>query len=586
MVGGADPPCQGHALGVPSYGMFISSHYLRRFAVVVALAAALCMPWLARPFHTRGEPREALVAQAMLVTGNWISPPAYDGAVPSKPPFSHWLISLASLPSGEVTELTSRLPSALAVVLFSGAFFWFLVRRLSLSAATGASLILLASSEWFRSASTCRVDTLLATSLAGALLALYRWWESHYRGIPWFAIVLTSCAALTKGPVGIVLPLGLFSLFCWVRVGFRGRGLVGIALRAAMVSVPVVAIASVWYLLGYLERGEAFIEKIRYENFERFTSAMADEPHKHSMFYLVGMLAVGLLPWSLCFVTQMAPQRFLTCWRGQRCGENLSRWWRERSPLHQYSWIVSFGIVLFFCIPSSKRSVYLLPAYPFLAIILEGGLRRVELNYPQIFNRVSLFLIWALGAILVAALVVCIVPVAGVKLDIDSLWQSMTMSKLVATALLCGLLGIVLRSTVTELVGQPLERLAIVVVTVVFVVSFFVYDVVAWQLSPKRWVRSGAIQRELHAEPVPRLFSYGSEAYGASFYLKLPFARATPGDVPDGSLVFVEQGKLAEFKAKVAPQVEEILRYSSGLSAPKRDIVVGKVLPRSLSQNQ
>jgi 4-amino-4-deoxy-L-arabinose transferase-like glycosyltransferase len=104
--------------------MSTSSSTLRSFYFVVVLAIALSVPWLGRSFHTRGEPREALVAQAMLATGNWISPPAYDGAVPSKPPFSHWLIALSSLPSGKVTETTSRLPSAVAFVLFSAAFFF------------------------------------------------------------------------------------------------------------------------------------------------------------------------------------------------------------------------------------------------------------------------------------------------------------------------------------------------------------------------------------------------------------------------------------------------------------------------------
>jgi 4-amino-4-deoxy-L-arabinose transferase-like glycosyltransferase len=544
------------------------------------------MPWLARPFHTRGEPREALVAQAMLLTGNWISPPAYDGDVPSKPPFSHWLISLASLPGGEVTELTSRLPSALAVVLFSGAFFCFLVRRLPLSAATGASLVLLASSEWFRSASTCRVDTLLATSMAGALLSLYCWWEREYRRVPWLAIALTACAALTKGPVGIVLPLGLFSLFCWMRCGFRIRMLPGIAVRAAAICIPVVAITSVWYLLGYYERGEEFLEKIRYENFERFTSSMADEPHKHSVLYLLGMLVVGVLPWSLCVLPLVSPRRLRAWWPERPCVANLSSWWQGQSPLHQFSWIVSLGIILFFCIPEGKRSVYLLPAYPFLAIVLEGGLRRVEQSHPQLFNRLSQGLLSALVVLAVVVAVFFTVPVAGMRLDTRAFLESMTLSKLLSAGVLCGLLSTVLWSTVKEIVAQPLERLALVIISAIFVGSFFGYDVVAWHLSPKRWVSTSVLQHELQAEPRPRLFSYGNATYGASFYLRIPFSLVTEDGVPDGSVVFLEQGKLADFKTKVAPRFQELMRYSSGISAPKRDIVVVKVLNRSQSHDQ
>jgi hypothetical protein len=43
---------------------------------------------------------------------------------------------------------------------------------------------------------------------------------------------------------------------------------------------------------------------------------------------------------------------------------------------------------------------------------------------------------------------------------------------------------------------------------------------------------------------------------------------------------------LADFKTKVAPRFQELMRYSSGISAPKRDIVVVKVLTRSQSHDQ
>ena len=117
----------------------------REFFVVVWCVILLSVPWIERPFHTRGEAREALVAQAMIDTGDWISPPAYDGSVPSKPPFLHWLISLCSSPGGEVTEATCRLPSALGFIVFSVFFFRFLARRTSQREALGVVLILLTS---------------------------------------------------------------------------------------------------------------------------------------------------------------------------------------------------------------------------------------------------------------------------------------------------------------------------------------------------------------------------------------------------------------------------------------------------------
>ena len=548
-----------------------------RMLLVVTLASLLCLPWLTRPFHTRGEPREALVAQAMLATGNWISPPAYDGAVPSKPPFSHWLIAVASLPGGEVTEATSRLPSALAVIVFSAAFFVFLAARLPVATATGVSLILLASSEWFRSASTCRVDTLLATSMAGALLCLFSWWEREFRGVPWLAIVLVGCAALTKGPVGIVLPLGLFSLFCWVRAGLTINALIPIVWRGLALVIPVIAIVSVWYVLGYLERGEAFIDKVRYENFERFTSSMADEPHKHSAFYLLGMLALGVLPWSLSLALVVRPTLLRKAKLNLSSAKGSRSWWQGLTPLYQFSWIVAVGIVVFFCIPSSKRSVYLLPAYPFIALLCERGLRQLETRYSGALHVLSRALVWGVAVLILIAGVVYAVPVGAIKLDLHAYVASLSLGKICFTALALLALGVVLRKTMDEVCAQPLERVAIVVIAAVATISFFVYDTVAWQLSPKRWVLKPELQRALSITPPPKLYSYGSEAYGASFYLNAPFSRATKDGVPVGSLVLLEERKISEFQQTVAHHVEHVTRYSSGLDSPKRDIIVVRV---------
>jgi len=555
----------------------------QRLLVIVALAAALTLPWLTRPFHTRGEPREALVAQAMLSTGNWISPPAYDQAVPSKPPFSHWLIALASLPEGEVTETTARLPSALAVILFSAAFFIFLEARVSLGIATSTALVLLASSEWFRSASTCRVDTLLATSMAGGLLSLFCWWERSYRGIPWLAIFLIGSAALTKGPVGVVLPLGVFGLFCWARAAFGYRALTGIVLRSMIIGVPVVAIASVWYVLGYLERVDAFVDKIRYENLERFTSSMADEPHKHSSGYLLGMLALGIMPWSLCFLAGCSLTRLRNGRRQSDSGIKrrffgLGSWWIKQEPFYQFSWIVALGIVLFFCVPSGKRSVYLLPAYPFIAFLLEHELRRFADERGSIFIWIERTIILFLILLAVAMLVLLCTPVGGVGLKLGALGASMTTTKVLSAGAIVALLGVVLRETLRELWAERCAKLAIIVVAAVALISFFSYDGIAWQMSPKSWVYGEQLQRALKVQPPPRLFSYGSEAYGASFYLKRKFSRATPGGVTEGSLVFLEERKRAEFESRIADQVEEVARYSSGLESRKHDVVVLRVI--------
>lgn len=542
--------------------------------IVLALSAVLCLPWLQRPFHTRGEPREALVAQAMLTTGNWISPPSYDGAVPSKPPFSHWLIALTSTLQGRVSEATSRLPSAIAFMLFSVAFFLFVARRESDDAALGASIILLGSSEWFRAASTCRVDTILATSMAGALMAFFTWWERGRRGIPVLALLLTGVSALTKGPVGIVLPIGIFSLFCWYKERFAWKAILPLAYRAVLLSLPVIAIVSVWYLLGYLERGDAFIDKVRYENVDRFTSSMADEPHKHSVFYLFGMSLVGLLPWT--FV--VAPRIFGPAFRQRFTKVELTRRWNNLSDTGQFSVIASVCIVLFFCVPASKRSVYLLPAYPFIAIVLERVLRDCSAAYERALSRVS-------QAVCIIAIVACVVglgsmlwAIGGYSISAQALLESMTMFKLICAAILLILFLGPLRFGTIRVVQNPACRVGVAMIIAVGLVSFFIYDSVATQLSPKGWISSRQFRMNVAPDTRERYYSYGSEMYGVSFYLGKQFSRAG-GPLPAGSVVFTEAGRVDEVTREVAPRVRALSRYMSGIERPSKAIVALEVLP-------
>jgi 4-amino-4-deoxy-L-arabinose transferase-like glycosyltransferase len=566
--------------------MSISVSYRREFCAILCLAALVCLPWLGRPFHTRGEPREALVAQAMLVSGNWISPETYDHAVPSKPPFSHWLMALLSLPGGEVTELTARLPSALAFLSFVGMVFVFVSRRANASVAITACLILVTMSEWFRSAATCRVDMLLATSMAGGMLALYSWWEGGFRRIPWLAIALLSCATLTKGPVGFVVPLGIFSLFCWLRSEFRMNALPTIVLRGLALSVPVIAIASVWYILGYLERGDAFIEKIRYENFDRFTSSMEDKPHNHSTLYLLGMLALGVLPWTVCWAVELGCRVIVG--RSLAHGTRLSAVkdsWRRLPSLYQYAMLVSGIVLLFFCIPSSKRAVYLLPAYPFISLLIAYWVqtpRQYAMKSAVVTKRIV-----ECGAaiVLLLAAVLFLTPIGGFELRWNALVASVSVWKVLVLLVLVALLAGPLRSVVRDWYQRPIEGLGLAVIGAICFGSLFVYDAVAWQLSAKEWSRSGEFKERVSAisNDTP-CYSYGSEMYGASFYLGRPFERVTENLPSREILVMLEAKRLDEFRRKIAPHAVELFRYRSGLEDARRDIVVVHVVPTGASR--
>ncbi len=548
----------------------------REFFVVVWCVILLSVPWIERPFHTRGEAREALVAQAMIDTGDWISPPAYDGSVPSKPPFLHWLISLCSSPGGEVTEATCRLPSALGFIVFSVFFFRFLARRTSQREALGVVLILLTSFEWLRSGVTCRVDTILAVSMAGSLLALFSWWEGGYRGVPWIAILLAGAATLTKGPVGCILPIGIFSLFALLRGG--RKELMGILVRGFIIAIPVVLLASIWYVLGFLQRGEPFVEKIWYENVARFTSTMVDKPHQHSVWYLLGMLFLGLLPWSFLLIVPVVREKLWQ--KGVVCSVRSS--WSKAEPLFQYACVVAGCILIFFCIPSSKRSVYLLPAYPFFAMVVYRILSQFCGERSCAATIVSR-IIFGIGVLSGAIGVVSFwYPIGGFSLRLEDFQATLTPLKLIVCGL--GLYMVVRYRRVLCSLNTPIVGVALAIITTVVIGSFFTYDTAARAISPKRWYSLPALQSLISDGSPRKYYSYGREMYEISFYLNRRFQRLGDEHPNPGDLIFIQLRNLDALREVLSLPTREVLTYASGVESAKKTVIVLEVLsPESVT---
>ncbi len=382
-------------------------HLLLLFLIVL-----LQLPWLGnRLFSTRGEAREALVAQEIHLQGEWILPAGYGGTVPSKPPLMHWIIAGFSELTGAVTETTARLPSALGATLFTILYFIFLSRegaskRESNVLATLTVIILSTSPEWFRSAAACRVDMLLSVFVAGGLLCLFCWIEQRAEKALALGAILLGLAILTKGPVGIVLPAGIIFIYML----FRGERWIYTLIAVAKFSVPAAIIGGSWYVVAYLSSPQAFYDKFYYENIARFISTMEDDPHSHSIAYLMGALFTGFFPWS-CGIVPLFPKA--ASWLRQHWRSSLQKM-RDlirRDQFLGFSILTAFLIFIFFSIPDSKRSVYLLPSYPFLSYIIA---RAIILSKAKVLSTLKIVLV-ALGVLYtICTLTVILIILFGV----------------------------------------------------------------------------------------------------------------------------------------------------------------------------
>lgn len=318
-------------------------------------------------FHTKGEPREAVVSYSMIETGNWILPENAGGDMAYKPPFYHWCVAAASLPFGEVTEFTTRFPSALALVLMTGAFFLFFAKRTDPLRAFLASLILISSFEVHRAAMNGRVDMVLTAMIVMAILQLYRWWENGFKGIPFWAILFMSFGTLTKGPVGFILPCASCGLFLLLsKVSFwKAFG------KMTFAAVLACLLPAVWYYLAYLQGGQEFVDLVMEENFGRFLGKMSYASHENPVHYNFLTMIAGYIPWTLLLVFTLFVLNYRCLKEYNRSIWNrIKNWFLTADRARVYALVSALLIFVFYCIPKSKRSVYLLPVYPFVALFL------------------------------------------------------------------------------------------------------------------------------------------------------------------------------------------------------------------------
>lgn len=344
----------------------LSKHYL---FILIGILIVTFIPFLGDTlFNTKGEPREAIVAMSMLDSGNWILPESYGNDIPYKPPFLAWCISAVSLVTGGVSEFTSRFPSAIALIVMALSLFWFYARRVSPLKAMATALITITSFEVYRAGVACRVDMLLTACIVGALLAFYRHWERGCRGLSWWAIVLMSFGVLTKGPVGMLLPcmvIGVFRLMKGARFMPTFLSLVASGLLACV-------LPALWYIAAYNQGGDSFMTLALEENFGRFFGNMSYESHENPIHYNFITVIAGLLPYTILLLLSLFVLRY-SLPEENGITAQIKRLWariRKMDSVNLFSLLSIVLIFVFYCIPKSKRSVYLLPIYPFIAYFI------------------------------------------------------------------------------------------------------------------------------------------------------------------------------------------------------------------------
>jgi 4-amino-4-deoxy-L-arabinose transferase-like glycosyltransferase len=362
--------------------------------LLAAAWSVLCLPRLGSPsLWDIDEGNNAEAARAMAESGDWVVPHFNNQVRYDKPVLLYWLQAAAYAAFG-VNEFAARLPSALAALLAVLVTYELGRGMFGKGAGLLAGLALGSSISFAASAHFANPDALLDLFTA---LSLACWWADYARGGWWWYVAAGAASGLgvlAKGPVGLVLPMGVATLFTLWRRDWRRL----FDLRLPWATLAFLLAAAPWYVwVGVETKGQWLYQFWTKHNLERATQVL--ENHRGPFFYYVLVLLAGFAPWSVF----LGPTAWLA-WRNVRQEEA-----NRHQPAFQFLSCWVMVPLVFFSAASTKLPNYILPLFPAVAILTGShldGWRRAEVIVPQRVMRLGMVCLALMGLGVVAGLVV------------------------------------------------------------------------------------------------------------------------------------------------------------------------------------
>ena len=291
------------------------------------------------------EGRYAEMAREILVLHDWVTPHLNYLLYFEKPMMFMWLEAFSFKVFG-VSEWAARLVSLLDALC--GVFLIGLMAKKLWGIRAGliASLCLITSVEYFVLASAVDINMTLALFLTSAFVFF---WLGHAEGrAGYFYLFWASmaCATLTKGPIGVILPVGGIGIYILITRQFKlirqSRPVTGILLYLA-ITLP-------WFILVSIRNPDFFNFFFINQNIQRY--AMSKERYQPFYYFFLVIIA-GFLPWTFLLPTV------------------VKETWMHRMSREIIYIALWFGFIFVFFTPSnSKLATYVLPCFPPLALLL------------------------------------------------------------------------------------------------------------------------------------------------------------------------------------------------------------------------
>lgn len=295
----------------------------------------------------------SITAREMLASGDWVWPTCNGQPRLVKTPLSYWLVAGLARITGQVDELTARLPSVIFAVLSVAAILYFVGCCTSFRTAVICAAVWATSLDYIRYAHNARPDMTMTFFIVLCFLSFYsaittqsRKRQVTYMLVFWLSLAL---ANLAKGPAP--LPLVLIPLFFYIAMFRKWR----ILPRLLPIMGPLI------FLVIVLPWPLAIAHKLNWdlglwktEFVDRFLGnyRAGDKP----FYYYLPRMFQFIVPW-VAFLPMALVGPFY-------------RVWNKKRPLMQFLWLWFVVDLTFLTISGGKRQHYVLPLMPAMAILI------------------------------------------------------------------------------------------------------------------------------------------------------------------------------------------------------------------------
>jgi 4-amino-4-deoxy-L-arabinose transferase-like glycosyltransferase len=295
------------------------------------------------------ESNYTLTAKEMLFSGDFISPRIYGNFWYDKPVFFYWEL-IAAFQAFGINEFAARFFPAVFGIIGLFMTYFFTRRIYDAKTAVLASLILGTSFEYWLISKTVITDLTLFVFFNAVLVFFYLAYTGKNKNWYYLCYLASGLAVLTKGPIGILLPGFIVTVFICLR-----RDFAEVCRMKPLGFVLFAIVAGSWYYPMYQLHGSAFIDTfLGVHNVLRAT--VSEHPQWDVWYYYTMIFFVGFFPW--CFSLPMVLRKY---WK--------KRQWPVLDQTTLFLLIWALAVNVFYQCMATKYTTYTLPGLLPIAIL-------------------------------------------------------------------------------------------------------------------------------------------------------------------------------------------------------------------------